>query len=252
LAVADVVGSPSAPPPAVPSPLKSPPVMKSPAAAPLLPPEGLPTAPPPDKIKPIEPRGGPAVPKADPAAASAQADDLDYRYLAVIEGDCDELVVGDHALPACAGKLVNVDFGNGRVAFMFTGQEGDTTVVTTFSGGVSAQPHPRAYELTIDRMSTTTLGADRGAATVVVAAAGNCTMRGDPTHEQSRFECRVRNAGKETSARFRTSGAPAVYAGSRGGSPDSVSNQSDGADEDPGDGAGDVRMPVAPMQLTLR
>lgn len=236
LAVADV-GSPTPPPAAVPSPLKSPPSLKSPLA-PLLPPAGLPTAPPPDQIKPIEPRGEEKTPKANPAAA--ESEDLDYRYLAVLEGDCDELVVGDHAVPACVGKLVNVDFGNGRVAFMFTGREGDTTVITTFSGGVSAQPRARTYELAIDRMSTTTVDPSSLAATVVVETRGACTMQGDPTHEQSRFECRATAAGgEETSARFRTNGAPAVYAGRRNG--DAPGNGHGGGDE--------VVRPIAPKQI---
>src|SRR6185436_552852 len=124
--------------------------------APLLPPEGLPTAPPPDAIKPIEPRAKPAPPKPDPVAADDEATDGAFRYLAVITGDCDSLVVADHTMPECADKLLNVDFGNGRVAFLFSGREGENHVVTTFSGGVSKQPDARAYRLTIDRMSTTT------------------------------------------------------------------------------------------------
>ena len=207
LAVADPT-SPSAPPLAIPSPAISP------GMKPLLPPEGLPTAPPPDQIKPIEPRGKPADPKTDPAAAETEPD-RDYRYLAVIAGACDRLVVGDREVPSCADKLVNVDFGNGRVAFMFTGRVGDTAVITTFSGGASEQPGARTYHLAIDRMSTTTVGADTAPATVVVATTGDCTMAGDPTKEETRFECRARSDGKETLARFRTTGKPAVYAGTR-------------------------------------
>ncbi len=38
-------------------------------------------------------------------------------------------------------------------------------------------------------------------------------MRGDPTHEQTHFECRVNSSGKKTVARFRTSESPTVHAG---------------------------------------
>jgi hypothetical protein len=207
------VASPSAPPAGVPSPLKSPDDLHSPGKAPLLPPEGLPTAPPPDAIKPVEPQAEPAAPKADPAAADGDATDGSFRYLAVITGDCDSLVVANHTLPECADKLLNVDFGNGRVAFLFSGREGENHVITTFSGGASQQPDARAYRLTIDRMSTTTVGAGGLPVTVVAAADGTCVMRGDPTHESTRFECRVHHAGTDTTASFRTVGHPEVYAG---------------------------------------
>jgi hypothetical protein len=207
------VASPTAPPAGVPSPLKSPDDLRSPGKAPLLPPEGLPTAPPPDAIKPVEPRANPEpAPKPDPASAD-EADQGNFRYLAVITGDCDSLVVADHTLPECADKLLNVDFGNGRVAFLFSGREGENHVITTFSGGVSQQPDARAYRLTIDRMSTTTVGAGGLPVTVVAAAEGTCVMRGDPTHESTRFECRVHHAGTDTTATFRTVGHPEVYAG---------------------------------------
>ncbi len=154
-------------------------------------------------------------PAADPIAAED-----DYSYLAVISGACEQLVVDDRSVTTCADKLVNVDFGNGRVAFMFSGRDGGTTVVTTFSGGASEQPGARDYHLTVDRMSTTTVAPGSASpATVVVAAAGTCTMRGDPTHEQARFECRVKSAGKETVGRFRTSGSPTVHAGARAPGP---------------------------------
>jgi hypothetical protein len=207
------VASPSAPPAGVPSPLKSPEDLKSPGKAPLLPPDGLPTAPPPDAIKPVEPQAEPAAPKRDPAAADGGTNDGSFRYLAVITGDCDSLVVADHTLPECAGKLLNVDFGNGRVAFLFSGREGENHVVTTFSGGVSQQSDARAYRLAIDRMSTTTVGAGGLPVTVVAAADGTCVMHGDPTHESTRFECRVHHAGTDTTATFRTVGHPEVYAG---------------------------------------
>lgn len=160
------------------------------------------------------------------AVGPARADELGtvdgYRYLAVMSGACDRLVVADHEVPICADKLVNVDFGNGRVAFMFTATENGRTVITTFSGGESDQPDARAYRLAVDRVSTTTVGAGNTAATVIAEADGVCTMRGDPTHEPARFECRVSSDGKDTAARFRSVGAPAVYAGTRSGGPDSL------------------------------
>jgi len=64
LAVADVP-TPPAPSVAAPTP------QRSPGAPPLLPPEGLPTAPPPDAIKPVEPRA--VQPQPDPASASGRA-----------------------------------------------------------------------------------------------------------------------------------------------------------------------------------
>ena len=218
-AVAEVA-SPGAAPAGVPSPLKSPQDLRSPGKAPLLPPEGLPTAPPPDAIKPIEPQGVPAVPKADPAAAVDG--DGAFRYLAVIRGACDSLVVADHTMPECADKLLNVDFGNGRVAFLFSGREGTNQVITTFSGGVSKQPDARAYRLTIDRMSTTTIGAGGLPVTVIASTEGLGTMQGDPTRESTRFECRVHHAGTDTTASFRTSGTPEVYAGTPRGESEAI------------------------------
>ena len=138
-------------------------------------------------------------------------------------GNCDRLVVADREVPVCADKLVNVDFGNGRVAFMFTATDHEGhTVITTFSGGQSEQPDMRAYRLAVDRVSTTTVGPDRVPATVVASADGMCTMRGDPTHEPASFECRVSDDGHDTAARFRSVGAPAVYAGTRSGGPDAL------------------------------
>ncbi len=217
LAVTDVA-SPGQLPAAIPSPLGSAGVLPS-GRAPILPPVGLPTAPPPDAIKPMVPEAKPARPKADPAAMGMDVEggEPGFRYLAVLSGACDALVVADHAVPQCAGKLVNVDFGNGRVAFLFTGREGDTSVVTTFSGGTSEQPESRVYRLTIDRMSTTRVDAGALPVTVIGAAEGTCTMRGDPTRESTSFECRVRHDGKDTTARFESVGAPEVYAGVRNG-----------------------------------
>lgn len=150
-----------------------------------------------------------------PAADPIPAQD-DFSYLAVIAGACEQLVADGRAVTTCTDKLVNVDFGNGRVAFMFSGLHGGMPVITTFSGAASEQPAARDYHLTVDRLSTTTMAPGSGSpTTVVVAAVGACTMRGDPTHEQTRFECRVKSAGQETVGRFRTSGYPVVHAGAR-------------------------------------
>ncbi len=239
LAAADV-GSPSPPPVDVPSPLRSP----GPLPA-LPPPAGLPTAPPPDQIKPIEPRGQPAKPKPDPAAADA-APGIDFRYLAVMKGACDGMVVSDRRVPTCTGKLVNVDFGNGRVAFLFTGETTEGTVITAFSGGFSKQHDRRAYHLNVDRMSTTTVGADQLAATVVVQTEGTCTMEGDPTREETRFDCHVDNGGQETSARFRSAGTPEVYAGTRArGDDDAVAGERGQGNE-----MRDAAPPSGPVEMT--
>ena len=208
---------------ALPSPLRSPSGddLRSPGAAPLLPPAGLPTAPPPDAIKPVVPQAAPGAPKPDPVAAevaetATDAAEASFRYLAVLSGACDGLTVADHAVPECASKLVNVDFGNGRVAFLFTGREGDKNVVTTFSGGKSKQTERRGYRLAVDRVSTTTVDANGLPVTVVSSVDGDCTMKGDPTREHTRFTCRVTHAGKDTTASFESTGKPEVYAGTAG------------------------------------
>jgi hypothetical protein len=108
------------------------------------------------------------------------------------------------------------------VAFLFSGREGANHVITTFSGGVSKQPDARAYRLTIDRMSTTTIGAGGLPVTVVASTEGLCTMQGDPTRESTRFECRVHHAGTDTRASFRTAGTPEVYAGAPRGDPEAI------------------------------
>jgi hypothetical protein len=131
-------------------------------------------------------------------------DDLDAGYLATIAGTCEEFVVGSRAVPRCGDTLMNVDFGNGRVAFVFAGRVDDQAVLTIFSGGSSTQPDARTYELRIDRVTTAMRGRAGGPDPVAVPAEGTCSMRGDPRHEPARFECRVRSAGRETIARFRS------------------------------------------------
>ena len=130
-----------------------------------------------------------------------------YRYLAVIPGDCQELVVGAQALTeACDGKLVNVDFGDGRVAFIFS----TPTTQLVLSGRSSRQSDLRSYELAIDHMTTDPEAPGR-------PASGRCTMTGDPLRERALFVCRVERDGVATRAEFRSDGLPRVYAGDRGG-----------------------------------
>jgi hypothetical protein len=145
---------------------------------------------------------------ANAGAATLDLEELEDGYVATISGTCEELVIGSRVVPTCGDELLNVDFANGRVAFVFAGRVDDRIVVTILSGGSSRQPNGRTYELAIDRMTTAILGAAEGA--VVAPAEGACTMRGDPTEEPTRFECRVRSAGRETIARFRSSGDPAA------------------------------------------
>jgi hypothetical protein len=137
-------------------------------------------------------------------AATDDPNDLDAGYVAAIAGTCEELVVGSRAVPTCGDTLMNVDFGNGRVAFVFAGRVGDQAVLTIFSGGRSTQPDARTYELRIDRMTIATRGRAGGPDPVAVPAEGTCSMRGDPSREPARFECRVRSAGRKTLARFRS------------------------------------------------
>jgi len=47
-------------------------------------------------------------------------------------------------------------------------------------------------------------------------------MQGDPTHESTRFECRVHHAGTDTTASFQTTGTPEVYAGTPHGESEAI------------------------------
>lgn len=146
-------------------------------------------------------------------ATASQAEPVPFRYFAVIGGACERLVLaGRDATAGCRGQLVNVDFGNGRVAFAFTSPSEDGSIVTTFVGHASRQPDLRTYRLEVDEISTVTRGKD-GPTNVAERASGHCAMHGDPTREPTRFEC---TAGR-TSARFVSTGMPTVYAGSRSG-----------------------------------
>ncbi len=141
-----------------------------------------------------------------------------YRYFAVIGGACERLVLaGRDQTAGCRNELVNVDFGDGRVAFAFTSPSDRGSVVTTFLGHASAQPDLRTYRLEVDQISTVTRGKDGEPTNVAEAASGHCAMTGDPTREPARFECTAKRAGGQTSATFVSAGAPTVYAGRRAG-----------------------------------
>lgn len=199
---------------ATPSPALSPPA----AAAPLLPPEGLPTAPPPDAIKPVEPRADPAL-EMEPTAADALPgleEDASYRYVAIIPGRCERLeVAGRELTDDCRGTLVNIDFGNGRVAFVFVTADPAGTVTTSFSGLASEQPSLGSYRLELDEIVT--MRSTRGAAPAVAAVPtqGTCVMRGNPLRESAVFTCAGTGATPPARGAFRSVGTPTVYAGSR-------------------------------------
>jgi hypothetical protein len=155
-------------------------------------------------------------------AASTPRDSAPYRYLAVIGGECERLVLaGRDQTAGCRPQLVNVDFGNGRVAFAFTSPSDRGSVVTTFVGHASVQPDLRSYRLEVDEISTVTHGKDGSPKNVAEAASGHCAMKGDPTREPARFECTAKRADGQTSATFVSAGAPKVYAGNRSGLDDS-------------------------------
>jgi len=149
------------------------------------------------------------------AGASAPAEA--YRYVAVIAGECERLVLsGDDHSNQCSDKLVNVDFGDGRVAFVFTTPSEHGAVVTSFLGHASTQPDLRRYRLDVDEITTTTTDATGRPDSVVERAAGHCAMTGDPTREPARFECTADRPAGRTAATFVSTAAPTVYAGTRG------------------------------------
>lgn len=148
-----------------------------------------------------------------------------YRYVAIIPGDCERLILaGRDRTVGCRDKLVNVDFGDGRVAFVFTSPSESGLVVTTFLGRASVQNDLRSYRLEVDEISTTTIDAAGNPANVVVSAAGHCVMSGDPTQERARFECTAERPSGATAATFLSAGEPTVYAGACGaeGDPETV------------------------------
>jgi hypothetical protein len=148
-----------------------------------------------------------------------------YKYVAVIAGECQRLVVAgaDHSTE-CSDKLVNVDFGDGRVAFVFSTPSDHGTVITSFLGRSSTQQNLRTYRLDVDEITTTTTDAAGRPDNVVERAAGHCAMTGDPTRESARFECSAERSGGttgKTTATFVSAGVPTVYAGTRG-APDAI------------------------------
>ena len=156
------------------------------------------------------------------AAASAPADPT-YRYVAVMEGECERLILADRDRTAgCGDKLVNVDYGDGRVAFAFTSPADHGIVVTTFLGRASAQEDLRNYRLDVDEISTTTTNAAGDPANIVESAAGHCVMTGDPTRERARFECTAERRSGRAVATFLSAGTPTVYAGARAAAPETA------------------------------
>jgi hypothetical protein len=157
------------------------------------------------------------------AVEAAASEAQPYRYLAVVAGDCEQLVLaGRDRTAGCGDKLVNIDFGNGRVGFVFMSPSERGAVVTAFLGRSSVQPDLRTYRLDVDEISTTTTGAANQPENVVDPAEGHCAMIGDPTRERARFECTVERGSVRTAATFLSAGTPTVYAGDRseeGGAP---------------------------------
>lgn len=153
--------------------------------------------------------------------AASSGEPAPYRYFAVIGGACERLVLaGRDRTAGCRGELVNVDFGDGRVAFAFTSPSEQGAVVTTFLGHASRQPDLRNYRLEVDEISTVTRGKSGAPTNVAERVSGHCAMQGDPTREPARFECTAKREGGQTSATFVSAGAPTVYAGARSGAVD--------------------------------
>lgn len=158
----------------------------------------------------------PALVAASPSERLPSSERSPYRYFAVIGGACERLVLaGRDQTTGCGNELVNVDFGDGRVAFAFTSPSAEGAVVTTFLGHASAQPDLRTYRLEVDEISTVTRDANGTPINVAEPVSGHCAMKGDPTREPARFECTAKRAGGQTSATFVSAGAPTVYAGGR-------------------------------------
>lgn len=160
---------------------------------------------------------------APACVAASPSEPAPYRYFAVIGGACERLVLaGRDQTAGCRHELVNVDFGDGRVAFAFTSPSDRGSVVTTFVGHASAQPDLRTYRLEVDEISTVTRDASGVPITLAEPVSGHCAMNGDPTREPARFECTAKREGGQTSATFVSAGAPTVYAGGRTGGADDV------------------------------
>lgn len=158
----------------------------------------------------------PAFVAAAPSAPGPASESAPYRYFAVIGGACERLVVaGRDQTAGCRDELVNVDFGDGRVAFVFSSPSAEGSVVTTFLGHASAQPDLRTYRLEVDEISTVTRDGNGAPINVAEPVSGHCAMTGDPTREPARFECTVKREDGQTSAAFVSAGAPTVYAGGR-------------------------------------
>jgi hypothetical protein len=147
--------------------------------------------------------------------ASAQAKTADdYRYTAVLDGDCEKLILDDKdQTQRCASRLVNVDHGDGRVTFLVVAEFPDS-VMTAFTGGSSHQASDRSYVLDVDQVVTIAESEAEGdAKPVEKPAIGRCTMNGDPLHERAVFECTAETDSGRTSVAFRTRGTPSVTYG---------------------------------------
>jgi hypothetical protein len=138
----------------------------------------------------------------------------DYRYTAVLEGDCEKLVLdGEDQTQRCASRLVNVDHGDGRVTFLVVAEFPDS-VMTAFSGGSSHQSSDRSYVLDVDQVVTISeTGTASETKPVEKPAIGRCTMDGDPLHERAVFECTAETADGRSHVAFRTRGTPSVSYG---------------------------------------
>lgn len=153
--------------------------------------------------------------------AASPSEPAPYRYFAVIGGACERLVLaGRDQTAGCGNELVNIDFGDGRVAFSFSSPSAHGAVVTTFLGHTSAQPDLRNYRLEVDEISTVSRDANGVPINVAEPVSGHCAMLGDPTREPARFECTAKRAAGQTSATFVSAGTPTVYAGGRTGGAD--------------------------------
>ena len=163
-----------------------------------------------------------------PAADPIPAED-DYSYLAVIAGACEQLVVDGRAVTDVhrQARERRLREWAGCVHVQRTSRR-DAGRHDLQRRRIGATRHPRLPPHGRSPVDDDRLAPGRVTHTVVVVVVGTCTMRGDPTHEQTHFECRLERAGKETVGRFVTSGCPTVHAGAR-----NAGSEVDRAEKDP-------------------
>lgn len=126
-----------------------------------------------------------------PLTLKAQTDlDIDFRYIAIIEGQCLKLTVnGDDFTPSCSNKLLNIDYGNGRVSFMtFVADEW----LGSFTGTQSEQTSLSSYRLLLDGFNKT-FDEGEGITTAHEDVVGTCVMSGNVDREPARFTCLAEN-----------------------------------------------------------